>query len=88
MLRGYYVAWKYAGVSSGSFTREKVTPASKRKMEITELILNSPYEVKVQMFNDAGAGPFSDPVVIRTQEGRKWHAVACAYKTRVLALAY
>lgn len=72
MLRGYYVAWRYAGVTSGRFTTQKVTPASTRKLKITNLILNSPYEVKVQMFNDFGAGPFSDPVVIRTKEGSEY----------------
>ena len=71
MLRGYYVAWKYAGVTAGKFTTQKVTPATTRKLRISNLILNSPYEVKVQMYNDAGGGPFSDPVLIRTKEGSK-----------------
>lgn len=69
VLLGYYVAWKYAGVTSGQFTTRKVTPATMNQIRITNLILNSPYEVKVQMFNKAGAGPFSAPVVVRTQEG-------------------
>ncbi|XP_028395112.1 protein sidekick-1-like [Dendronephthya gigantea] len=69
VLRGYYVAWKYAGITVGKYTMVKVTPATTRKAKITNLILNSPYEVKVQLFNDAGGGPFSDPVLIRTKEG-------------------
>ena len=72
VLLGYYVAWKYAGVTSGQFTTRKVTPATETKFQITNLILNSPYEVKVQMFNAAGAGPYSDPVVIKTKEGSKY----------------
>ena len=72
ILRGYYVAWKYAGVTSGTFSVTKVTPATTRTLKITKLILNSPYEIKVQMFNDAGGGPFSDPVVIRTKEGGEY----------------
>ena len=71
MLRGYYVSWKHAGVKSGTFTTHRVTPASKRKYLIQNLFSNSRYEVKVQMFNDAGGGPFSDPVVLRTKEEGK-----------------
>ncbi|XP_046861970.1 protein sidekick-2-like [Xenia sp. Carnegie-2017] len=68
VLRGYYVSWKHAGVKSGTFTTHRATPASKRKYLIQNLFSNSRYEVKVQMFNDAGGGPFSDPVVLRTKE--------------------
>jgi hypothetical protein len=35
------------------------------------LIVGSRYEVKVQMYNDAGAGPFSNLVYIKTKEGGK-----------------
>ena len=69
ILLGYYVAWKYAGVTSGQFTTRQVTPGSTTEVKISKLILNSPYEIKVQMFNKAGAGPFSDPIVVKTKEG-------------------
>ena len=72
ILRGYYVAWRYAGATSVEFRRQKVTPATKRKLQLSNLILNSPYEVKVQMFNDAGAGPYSDPLRVKTKEGGKY----------------
>jgi hypothetical protein len=68
------VAWRYAGATSVDFRRQKVTPATERKLSIPNLILNSPYEVKVQMFNDAGAGPYSDLIHVKTkQDGMHKH---------------
>ena len=71
ILRGYYVNWRYQGATTVDFRTHKVTPATTRKLRITGLIVNSRYEVKIQMYNDAGAGPFSDLQYIKTKEGGK-----------------
>ena len=70
ILLGYHVAWRYAGLA-GTFTTKTVTPATNRKLKIDGLILNSPYEIKVRMFNNAGAGPYSDVLDAKTKEGGK-----------------
>ncbi len=65
------------------FRQQKVTPATTRKLRITNLILNSPYEVKVQMFNDAGGGPFSDLISVKTKEGGEWKCmIFCCFVTK------
>ena len=75
------MAWRYAGTKV-AFRRQKVTPATTRNLQIPNLILNSPYEVKVQMYNDAGAGPYSDPLQVKTKEGGKckYYDTSCIFK--------
>ncbi|RWS11068.1 cell adhesion molecule-like protein, partial [Dinothrombium tinctorium] len=66
-IKGYYVAYRvFASQSKFNFKTFEATKSNREECHINGLRKATKYEVKVQAFNSAGNGPFSDVIVAET----------------------
>ncbi|XP_078347645.1 protein sidekick-2-like isoform X2 [Oculina patagonica] len=68
-LRGFKIAYRLAGVSASNFFIKKIANSAATQGNIDGLVQWTGYEIKVQAYNDAGDGKFSDPITVTTAEG-------------------
>ena len=58
--------WYKKHKSTAAYTRLKIVGMSNTVHLILELELNTEYEVKARMYSNAGIGPFSETLVVKT----------------------
>lgn len=68
-LQGYRIAYRQSGIQGSSFAIKDITDALATRGTITGLLRWTEYEIKVQAYNSAGAGPFSQAILRMTGEG-------------------
>lgn len=82
-LRGFKIAYRLAGVSASTFIIKKIANSAATQGNIDGLVQWTAYEIKVQAYNDAGDGTFSNPITVTTAEGGEWWRLNQYVRTRI-----
>ena len=69
VLEGFRIAYRQSGIQGSSFSIKLIANGLATRGTVTGLLRWTEYEIKVQAYNSAGAGPFSSPVLLMTGEG-------------------